>query len=428
MRSLYFHWSLLEQDTEPVLDDLARWTNIDTLLLYSWTKTRKGDKLLLPTADGFDDFDSPAPVVGEAAFDTFTGFLDLAKSKGFKIACHFCPLFAHHPDLLALRNQALHQPSPDELFHGDLIWGCPNNPLTVRYATAEVRSIIKAWQPAELLQLNHVEYPVWPHTGCGVIFTCFCQHCRETAQSAGLDFAAIEGEARALLEDLTTMPPENDTTSPPTKNAVLECILRRPMLAEWMTFRTASLTKFIRTVTNAAREAAAQFNPQLKIGMDVFLPSVAKLVGTDFNTLYPLFDWISPKFPDYLTGSIVPMLTDQMNTGGEQARTTELRESMREILDIGPGPANYEPSPTPDEELFYHNTFEATIIDRQMKHLNPLKGKVQMYPWVWHYNHDIPLLKEKIDALDRNGFEGYCIWLWKHDMTTNALGKSRGIF
>jgi hypothetical protein len=428
MRSVYFHWSLLEHEAERVLDDLARWTNIDTLLFYAWTKTRKGDKLLLPTTDGFEDFDSPAPVVGEAAFDTFSGVLEMAKSKGFKIACHFCPLFAHSSEMLALRNEALHQPTPDELFHGDLIWGCPNNPLTIQYAIAEVRSVIKAWQSAELLQLNHVEYPVWPHTGCGVIFTCFCQHCREAAQSAGLDFAAIEGEARALLDDLTTMPSQNDSVSPPTTNAVLECILRRPMLAEWMTFRTASLTKLISTVTNAAREAAQQFNPQLKIGMDVFLPSLANVVGTDFTSLYPLFDWISPKFPDYLTGSIVPMLADQMNSTGEQARTAELRESLRQILDVGPGPSNYEPSPSHDEELFYRNTFDATIVDRQMTYLNPLKGKVQMNPWVWQYNQDLPLLQEKVSALDRNGFEGYCIWLWKHDLTTSALQESQGIF
>ena len=98
------------------------------------------------------------------------------------------------------------------------------------------------------------------------------------------------------------------------------------------------------------------------------------------------------------------------------------------ILDVGPGPADYEPSPSRDEELFYQNTFDAAIIDRQMTYLNPLKGKVQMYPWVWQYNRDLPALQEKVDALDRNGFEGYCIWLWKHDMTTSALKESQGIF
>ena len=33
------------------------------------------------------------------------------------------------------------------------------------------------------------------------------------------------------------------------------------------------------------------------------------------------------------------------------------------------------------------------------------------YPWVWLYNRDLAGLREKFAALDRNEFEGYCLWL-----------------
>ena len=428
MRALFFPQSLIEHESERVLDDVARWTDIDTLLVGLWSNTPQGDRLLLPAADGFGDFPSPVPVVGEEVFDSFTSVLEMAQAKGFRIGCHFCPLFAYTKDLLALRNEALHQPSPHELPHGGLIWACPNNPAAVQYAVAVARSAVAAWQPAELLSLNHVEYPVWPHQGLGSIFTCFCRHCQDTAQAAGIDFAAVKREAALLLEDLTTPPSQTDSALPSPANLALNYVLRRPHIAQWLAFRMASMSQFVRTVTEAAREAAAQFNPELKIGMEVFLPSAANLAGTDFAALYPLFDWIAPKFPDYLSGSIVPMLADEMNTTGAPARTTALREAMRQILDLGPGPANYEPSPSSAEELFYRNTLDSTIVDRQMSYLNALTGKIPMYPWLWLYNHDLSALQGKLEALGRNGFEGFCLWLWEPDMTTAALKKAQGVF
>ena len=427
MRALYFPQSLIEHEAERVLDDLARWTNIDTLLVGLWNNTPQGDRLRLPAADG-GDFPLPLPVVGEEEFDSFTSVLEMARSKGFRIGCHFCPLFAYTRDLLALRNETLHQPPPHELPHGGLIWACPNNPAAVQYAVAVARSAAAAWQPAELLALNHVEYPLWPHRSLGSILTCFCRHCQDTAQAAGIDFAAVKRETAALLEDLTTPPSQTDSALPSPANLVLNHVLGRPHIAQWLAFRMASMSQFVRTVTLAAREAAAQFNPELKIGMDVFLPSAANLVGTDFAALYPLFDWIAPKFPDYLSGSIVPMIADEMNTTGASARTTALREGMRQILDLGPGPANYEPSPSAGEELLYHNTLDATIVDRQMSYLNPLTGKIPMYPWIWLYNHDLSGLQDKFEALGRNGFEGFCLWLWEPDMTTAALKKAQGVF
>ena len=428
MRALFLPWSLIEGEAERVLDDLASLTNINTLLVSLWINTPQGDRLLLPSGDGFGDFRPQIPVVGEAEFDSFSRVLEMARAKGFEVGCHFCPLFAYTTDLVALRNEALLQPALHELPHGGVIWACPNNPATVQYAVGVARSAVAAWRPAGLLELNHVEYPLWPHKGFGSLFTCFCQHCQDAAQAAGIDFAALKRAAALLLEDLTTAPSPSDSALSSPANLVLNAMLRRPQIAQWLAFRMTSLSQFVRTVTEAAREAAAQFNPALEIGMDFFLPSASNLFGTDFAALYPLFDWVAPKFPDYLTGSIVPMIADEMNATGAPGRTTALREDIRQILDVGAGPANYEPCPSFAEELLYCNTFDATIIDRQMSYLSPLNGKVRSYPWVWLYNRDLSGLRDKFEALGRNGFEGYCLWLWEPDMTTAALKKTQGIF
>ena len=43
-----------------------------------------------------------------------------------------------------------------------MVWACPNNPDTVQLAAGIVRSAVAAWTQAGLLELNHVEYPLWP--------------------------------------------------------------------------------------------------------------------------------------------------------------------------------------------------------------------------------------------------------------------------
>ncbi len=428
MRAVFLYWSLIEREPERVLDDLAEFTGIDTLLIYVWINTPQGDRLLLPSAADFADFDLPVPVVSRAEFDSFSATLEMARAKGFRVGCHFSPLFTYGENLASLRNQALIQAAFHEYPHGNMVWACPNNPDTVQLAVGIVRSAVAAWPQAELLEVNHVEYPLWPTNGLGSLFTCFCPHCHETAQAAGIDLPALKRAAASLLEEITTPPPANGPAHSSPANRVLNAMLRRPQIAQWLAFRMTSMSQFVRTFTAAAREAAAQFNPTLEIGMDFFLPSAANLLGTDYADLYHLFDWVSPKFPDYLTGSIVPMIADELNPSGDPARTSALREDMRRILDAGEGPANYEPTRASAEELLYHNTFDAAIIDRQMSYLSALEGKVRNYPWVWLYNRDLAGLREKFEALERNGFEGYCLWLWEPDMTTAALQETQGIF
>ena len=53
-----------------------------------------------------------------------------------------------------------------------------------------------------------------------------------------------------------------------------------------------------------------------------------------------------------------------------------------------------------DEQLYYCNTFDASIIDRQMGYLRELDGTVPSYPWVWLYNRDLAGLREKFAALE----------------------------
>ncbi len=85
MRAVFLYWSLIEREPERVLDDLAEFTGIDTLLIYVWINTPQGDRLLLPSAPDFGDSDLTAPVVSRAEFDSFSATLEMARAKGFQV-------------------------------------------------------------------------------------------------------------------------------------------------------------------------------------------------------------------------------------------------------------------------------------------------------------------------------------------------------
>ena len=428
MRSLYFPWPLIDNEAERVLDDLARFTSIDTLLISPWHKDKRGRFLMLPDTQGLEDTSAAPPVAGTELFEAFSNTLELIKSREFEIGCEMCPLFGFGRNMLPIRNQALYQTSDDDLPHGGLIWGCPNNPITVQLAVSQVPRLIETWRQATHLQLNHIEYPLRPHRDPGSLFTCFCSHCHDSAQAAGLDLSAIKREAGDMLQELRSHSSQAHATPSSIETLLLGCAQQHTWISDWLDFRAQSMSKLIGAVVAAARTAAARSNSSLKIGMDVFLPSATKLVGTDTAAIYPLFDYMCPKFPDYLTGSVVPMLADALNPEGGPDMTTAIREALRRMLDIGPGPEQYEPTSTDAEEMEFRNTFAASIIDLQMPYLDGLREKISMYPWIWLYNSDLPGLKAKIETLQRNGFDDLCLWLWEPDMSTGALEKSHGIF
>ena len=57
-----------------------------------------------------------------------------------------------------------------------------------------------------------------------------------------------------------------------------------------------------------------------------------------------------------------------------------------------------------------HIATNETQRKRRMKYLEPLAGKIPIYPWIWLYNHDLELVGEKIKALRQHGFDGYFLW------------------
>ena len=393
-RAIYVDWTVALREPERLLDDLARFTDINTVILgnpfYRFdAKLLEGNwsaHWILPSAQAFGDL--PVPVVSGAEFDSLLGFVDMVKAKGFKVSCNVMPshLVSQELDSLGCVD-VTGQPLADRR---SLVVGCPNNPEVVQYGRALVGGTVSSWRGLDMLDFNHLEYSIWPRTGLREMFACFCRWCQQKAEAQGIDFDEMKVEVRRLYDALVSPQAPGEGPMPSlSTNELLNVLVERPQLATWLNFRMSSMSQFITSIVEVARESAREHNPRLQIGIGFFLPSVSNLVGTDFARLYSLFDWVAPKFPDYVPGTVVPLIADEVASKTGRWSASELRPVVRELYGLGPGPQEYQEIPTPTEALQYSNTFDVSIIEGQMKYLEPLVGKVPMYPWIWLYSHDL---------------------------------------
>jgi hypothetical protein len=249
------------------------------------------------------------------------------------------------------------------------------------------REFVRTW-PLDGVTLNHLEYPFWPQRDVREILTCFCEACAARAAREGVDLEAIRREVAAGHESLRAgeLPAES------------------PLLRAWLDFRQRATTALGRRLVAAARPAA--------VGLEVQAPRIAAAVGTDAETLAPLVDWVSPKFPDYLAAAVVPTIAPE----------PALRRKLRALLELGAGPDEYEPIESPREGILYANAFDEAMIDLQAPRLAPLRGR-SLHPYLWLYGGDVESFAAKRRALERNGLDGFFLWCWSTDLTTEALRR-----
>jgi hypothetical protein len=420
-RSVFVQWPLLLREGRRVLDDLASLTDLNTIELSnfyldwgdadSWEAPSPPAPLALPATARFSGL--PVPVLDDAAFESVLVTIDLVNASGFSVACNVAPLYLSEPAMGSVACVDITGKPARGLRSSLAVYGCPNNPEVTAYGEAMMREFATYWQTADAITLNHVEYPFWPQAVVSELFACFCDSCQAKAEGAGLDFERMKGEVASTYELFTT----RGGRSPLRANDVLTLLIERPDLGAWLHFRLVSMSDYVRRVVDAGREAANRHNPELKIGLEFQAPAVSRLVGTDFRTLAPLFDWMTPKFPDYLAAAVVPIIADELDEDGAAG----LRSTLRELLLLGPGPADYEPARDVSQGIRYRNAFDFEMIDLQLPQLGDLRSMTTMYPYLWLYDGDTRSLSEKIDAVGRHGFDGYFLWAWDDDLTTDAL-------
>ena len=132
-RSVFLQWPLLLSQAERVLDDLAKWTSFNTielshLYLDGGLRGRGGAAEPAPLALPPDaDLDGlPVPTTDAATFESVVRLIELIRSRGFRIACNFAPLYIAPVELASLScTDATGAPVPGH--HPQLaVDACPN--------------------------------------------------------------------------------------------------------------------------------------------------------------------------------------------------------------------------------------------------------------------------------------------------------------
>jgi hypothetical protein len=430
-RSVFLQWGLLTREGERVLADLAAHTRINTIELSNfdlqWGETREAATttspapLALPADADFGRL--PVPTTDSTRFRSLADRIELVHERGFQVACNLAPLYVSPGELARLSCVDVAGERVPAIHPQLAVYACPNNPEAIAYGRAMARAFVEGWPRLDLLTVNHVEYPFWPQATVRELFVCFCEWCEAEAARNGIDFERLRREIRDVYAELMRLTGLR-ADSPGT---VLAALLDRPAVRDWLRFRSDSMTAFVRELTDEARQAAAGRGVELRIGLEFQLPTLAPLVGTDFDDLSSLFDWLTPKFPDYLGAAVIPLVAAELARGATGTDESELRRTLREALRLGPGPHVYEPVEESTEGILYANTFDLSVVQRQRPLLDSLVGRTPLHPYVWLYGHDLNGLEDKLAVLQTEGFEGLFLWCWDRDLTRESIESLAGV-
>ena len=128
-----------------------------------------------------------------------------------------------------------------------------------------------------------------PASGLDAFLTCFCKTCRDKAHALGCDFDAMKRDVARLRATLVE-PPSGARTSSwlETPIGLVEWLVEYPGVLEWLRFRRLCATEHFRAVGEVIHGAG------LRMGVYIFTPSLAPLVGQSYVDLCEFVDVFAP--------------------------------------------------------------------------------------------------------------------------------------
>lgn len=127
-----------------------------------------------------------------------------------------------------------------------------------------------------------------PASGWDALFTDFSEHSRSRAEQLGMDWEVMVRDMRVLrdlLREASAGPPPEALRMP---LRAVETLARLPGVVLWLRFRRACINEQFRAIDRVIHGAG------LRMGVYVFTPALAPLVGQDYAVLMELADVVSP--------------------------------------------------------------------------------------------------------------------------------------
>jgi hypothetical protein len=161
-------------------------------------------------------------------------------------------------------------------------FACPNNPAVREKTTLRLRELVQRYDFNGVF-LDKIRFPS-PANGADEMLSCFCDHCRRTANAQGLDLDAVVRIFRDGDLDANGF-----SLNGSSRGHWLDSIAAaNPLLARFLAFRTASVTRLVGELADECRRLGRS------VSLDLFSPSLAPLVGQHYQRLKECCDWAKP--------------------------------------------------------------------------------------------------------------------------------------
>jgi hypothetical protein len=161
-------------------------------------------------------------------------------------------------------------------------FACPNNPAVREKTTLRLRELLIRYDFKGVF-LDKIRFPS-PANGADEMLSCFCEHCRRAAKAEGMDLDAVvrifgdgDVDANALSSDGSSRVHWLDSVASVN-----------PLLGRFLAFRAASVARLVGGLADECRRL------KRSVFLDLFSPSLAPLVGQDYQRLKGCCDWAKP--------------------------------------------------------------------------------------------------------------------------------------
>jgi len=203
--------------------------------------------------------------------------------------------------------------SGDETF----LFSCPNNERHADQALDSCSSFMDGFDLSGIM-LDRVRYPS-PANGFEMLFSCFCDSCaRKFRSETGHSLAPLADRAGAFLQrmrGLTGASFREEWREGDTLWSVSG-------LAGLAAFRAHSISSLV------ARFSARARSRGMKIGLDLFSPSLSGMVGQDYPSLCGMCDWVKPMIYRHARGPAgFPLEWDSLRDALQQISSLSRRDA-----------------------------------------------------------------------------------------------------
>jgi hypothetical protein len=161
-------------------------------------------------------------------------------------------------------------------------FACPNNPAVREKTTLRLRELLMRYDFKGVF-LDKIRFPS-PANGADEMLSCFCEHCRRAAQAEGLDLNAVLRVFADRALDANALSFDESRSS----HWLDPIAAAHPLIARFLAFRSDSVAHLVGELADECGRLGRS------VSLDLFSPSLAPLVGQDYQRLKGYCDWAKP--------------------------------------------------------------------------------------------------------------------------------------